>query len=631
MDILQQMILGVGTGAALGLAALGLVTIFKGSGILNFAHGAIGMVGTYVYAQLIPSAGEIVALVVGVLSSAVLGALVQILVIRHLRNAATVSKVVATLGLLLAIQGGATLLFGTDQQLAPSPLPNGAIKAGAVSVPYSSLIILIIGIVVTVALHLYYRRTVPGLATEASSIDENDTSRLGYRTDLLAMGTWALGSGLAGLTGILLVAQTGLNQTTLTLVVISAFAAVLVGGFRAIIPTFIGALLIGVAQSGVSDALHRPGVKDAIPFLVVVIVLLIRNDAIPSRVASVLREHLPIAPRSKLRPVQLVITVAIAIALPFVLGDFWTPVLTQAFGFAIVGLSIVLLAGFLGQISLAQWAFAGIGALLGGSLLANAGWPVLAVLAFVLVVSFVIGLILGYPALRIRGLALAVVTLGAASALKSVWFDQVWSIAAVELPQPSVFGYQFTIQDVYFAALGVVVVLGVGLLLLRRSRVGSMLLAVRASERAAAASGINVRLVKLLTFGVAGAMAALGGVVFAYGAGAVNAQTFGALQSVILVAVASLVGLGVVSGGLSVAGAVLIPQILLQFGVDQVWFSTVAGLLVVVHVIVRPDGTLATIARIKANRLAARIGTEDTKPSTDHESSEPSAALEVGR
>jgi ABC-type branched-subunit amino acid transport system permease subunit len=157
------------------------------------------------------------------------------------------------------------------------------------------------------------------------------------------------------------------------------------------------------------------------------------------------------------------------------------------------------------------------------------------------------------------------------------------------------------------------VVLYIGLILLRRSKVGSKLLPVRASERAAAASGVNIRIVKLLTFGAGGAIAAVGGLLFAYSAGAVNSETFGALQSVIMVAIVSLVGLGVVAGGLSLAGAVILPQLLNTVGVDQVWFSTVAGLLVVVHIIVRPDGTLATLARAKANRQASEIAEQESR------------------
>ncbi len=588
---IQLAILGVVTGAAYGLAGIGLVAIYKGSGVLNFAQGAIGMVGTYVYAIVMEDTdNKVVATAAGMLTSALVGVLTYVLVMRPLRAAPTLAKVVATLGVLVFLQNGATIVFGTDRQVAPSLLTSSFFSIGPYSVPWSGVIMLVAGIALTALLAVYYRYTIPGLATEAASIDEPATVRLGYRATLLGAGNWALGSALGGLTGIMLVGNTGLSQAVLTLIVIKALAAAIVGGFRSVTLTFAAAVGIGVTEGILVGQLDSPGWKDAVPFIVIVVALLVRGDAIPGRRSIAVREVLPAAPMPRVRLPVVIPVLVVLVALPFWLSTYWEGVLAQCLAFGLIGLSVVLLTGYLGQVSLAQWAFAGIGALLGGSLVADHGWPLPLAALGAIAVAFAIGALLAVPALRIRGVALAVVTLGFGSTIQAVWFKDTWGVNPLNLPSADVFGWRFGTFGVYVMCLVVLVATCIGMMALRRSRVGEQMLAIRASERAAAACGFNIPLVKITTFGASAAMAAVGGLLFSYGARSVNAETFLPFQSIFLLALVFLHGVGAISGGATIGTFILVPAILVELDVSRDWFGFIAGGLVAYAVIRHPSG-----------------------------------------
>src|SRR5579859_1958345 len=232
---LQFAILGLGSGAAYVLLAQGIVLIYRGSGVVNFAHGAIAMVGAYLYAEEFrardgwPAAA---ALIASVAAAAVIGALIHLLVMRPLRKAAPLTRVIATLGVLLVFNAAATLRYGSQLVTVGNFLPQGVLNAkGSVTIPEDRLWLLGLALAVTAALWAIGRFSRFGLATAAAAENQRAASSLGWSPDLLAAVNWSLGAALAALAGIIVSAYSGLQVTTLTLVVIVALAAALFGHF----------------------------------------------------------------------------------------------------------------------------------------------------------------------------------------------------------------------------------------------------------------------------------------------------------------------------------------------------------------------------------------------------------------
>lgn len=604
---IQLIIAGVTVGSAYALAALGLVVVYKGSGVLNFAQGAIGMFGTYIYAQVQRDGyGMPLAVVAGLATSAAIGAATYIVIIRPLRAASMLSKVISTLGLMLLLEDVAIVIFGVANTEAPSPLPTGFFKIGGYEISDGGLVLLGLALACTVALALYYRYSVMGLATEAASLNEPSAMRLGYFVNRLAAVNWAVGGILAATAGILLVQTTGLNQDVLTSIVITVMGAAVLGGFRSLWLTVAAAEAIGLISSQLVSRVSTPGIADVLPFAVVFIALLWRSDVLPTRGSLDGNARLPAVLPARVRPIPVVATVTLVMVLGYLLNQYWRLEMAQAFGMGIIGLSFVLLTGYVGQISLAQWVFAGVGGLFGVGLGQNDGMPILLVLLVSAATGFGIGLLTGISAVRIRGIALAVVTLVAANAIQGLWFVRIYDIHSVTAPVPEFLGLQLTARGQYFFDAALLGAAAVAIWLARRNQVGRRLLAIRASERAAAASGFNVTRTKLLAFGVSAGLAAVGGALYGYAIGTSTGDNYTGYQSILLLALVYLNGVGSLAGGIGVVGSVIGPALLLQFHINQNYFGVAVGVLVILNLIFFPDGVAVESAARRERKVAAR-------------------------
>jgi ABC-type branched-subunit amino acid transport system ATPase component/branched-subunit amino acid ABC-type transport system permease component len=603
---IQLFLAGLTVGSAYGLAAMGLVVVYKGSGVLNFAQGGIGMIGTYVFAYLQRDGfGMWPSVVVGMISSAALSAVTYLVVIRPLRNASMLSKVIATLGLLLFLEDVAIIAFGSKNTTAPSPLPITFFHQFGYDFPIGGLELLGVVIVLTAGLSLYYRKTVTGLATEAVSLSEPSTLRLGYFVNRLALGNWAIGGALAAAAGILVVNSTGLSQDVLTSIVITVMGAAVLGGFRSLWLTLLAALFIGVLSSELVSRVTTPGVTDVIPFALIVVALLFRGDVLPSRASLDGQARLPAVPTARFRPGSSAIFIIAVVAAGLILNNYWRLQVAQGLALGIIGMSIVLLTGYVGQVSLAQWAFAGVGGLFGVSLAENHGLPLLAVLAISAATGFGLGMVTGLSAIRIRGIALAVVTLVAGNAIQGLWFVRVYDLNAVEAPLPSLFGLKLQAEGQYFFDAILLGLVAAAVWYVRRRMLGRRMLAVRASERAAAASGMWVTEYKLLVFGAAAGLAAIGGALYGYGVGSGIGDDYGSFQSILLLGVVYLNGVGSLAGGLGAIGIVVGPAILTQFHINGNWFGVFVGASLVFNLVRFPDGVAVHQAVYRDAKLAA--------------------------
>jgi sulfate-transporting ATPase len=610
-QVIQFAILGLGAGSLYALTSQGLILIYRSSGVLNFAHGAIGMFGAFVAWEAQYNVGMpfAVALVVGMLTSAVLGALTYLVVMRQLRQAAPLARIVATLGVLLTIQAVALLIWGPTERFLTSELPRGTWEPFGVLVPIDRLILLAIAAAISVGLWAAFRFTKFGLATIAVSENQRWAAAIGLSPNAIATANWTLASALAGLAAILIAPIISLQVTVMTDLVLAALAAALVAGFVSFPIALTAGVGIGVAQSLIGRYVLQPGLSSSVPFILIILVLVVRGKGLPLR--DFMLQRLPSVGTGTIRWKFLVPVVAVAIVGLFLLPAQWVDGFTITFGFGLVLLSIVVVTGYAGQISLGQYALAGGGAFIAGRLVGAGSWPLIAAIPAACIGTAALGAVFALPAVRTRGINLAIATLGLGTALELMVFNNgKWNAGAggEAVGNANLLGLDISpfIHPERYAIFALLCLVAAGIVVanVRRGRTGRRLLAVRTNERAAAALGINVTQAKLYAFSLSAAIAALGGVVLAFRSSTVVYPDFNNFTSISAVAWAFIGGIGYTAGPL--LGATLAPGAFgtvlgdtVLGGLDR-YMLLIGGLTVTILVLVHRDG----IAKDQAHALA---------------------------
>jgi branched-chain amino acid transport system permease protein len=630
-QILLFILLGLGSGALIGGIALGVVLSYRGSGVINLSTGAVAMLGGYAFWAL--NAGKIaslptaVALPLALVFVAAFGALTEFAVYRPLRNSAPLAKLVASLGVLLVVQASMLLAFGITPQPAPGILPTNTVHIFGAVVPIDRFILTGIVIVAAAALAAVYKWTKFGLATRAAAENEAAAMLSGLSPNVISLVNTLLASLVAGALGILAASITSLDPETLPLLIIPALAAALIAQFTSFGVACAAAIGIGILDSLVeyasaqswfpqSGGVALPGVTDLLAFAIIVAVLFWRGSRIPGR-GELVERRLPEAPR----PAHLWRTALICALLGGVLlvifpYDFREALINTLIG-AVLALSLVVITGFVGQISIIQLALAGAAGFTISHMAVNFGitFPVAALAG--IAVAAVIGVITAISAVRVRGVSLSVVTLAGAVAIENFGFvNTTWGggLAGSPVPEMKWFGADLGPQASFrgvdgnlpspvfgWVALICCVLLCVAVGFIRRGALGQRMLAVRSNERAAAAAAINPRTVKLYAFTIAAVIAGVAGVLYAYNFGSVSADRFDAFTALSLIAFAYAGGITLISGavfaGLLSAQA-LIPYALDKwFGLNGNWFLLVGGLLLIFTLLRNPEGVAGDIYR----------------------------------
>ncbi len=620
------LLLGLGAGSLIALPALGLVLMYRSSGVVNFATGGIGMVASFVLWDLTRHAGWAVvpASVVAVLVSAALGVITYVLVMVLPRAGSNLTRVIATLAVLIILESAAQLRYGPNPLTVNQFLPTGSVDlGGGIAIPPSRVILLGIAVTLALALGVIYTRTTFGLATTALSERPRTLAALGWRVRWVGAINWGVGGALAGLAGVLLAPIIGASISNGHVLMVTVLAAALIGGLRSFPLTVVGGMVIGMLQSLFSiHDLGIPGLADAIPFVAIIGVIVLRGRRLPLR--SFVGERLPQVGSGRISIAGTVVATAIVVVLVgWVLNDNGTAALTATLLAAIPLLSLTVLLGYAGQMSLAQITLSGVGGLIAARLAANVGLSLPLVLVLATLGTVPVGLIVGLPSARTRGVSLAVATLGLAVAIQALIFTND-SIAGgqngISLSSDGsfrVFGVQFDsflhVDRFAYLVLGFVVVLALLVANLRRGASGRRMIAVRGNERAAAALGINVVTTKLWAFGIAAAITGLGGVLAVYSAPVAVFGGFSVLGNINAVAYSVVGGAGSVLGALfgstldpSGIGSATLDSI---FGVGAVTMALLGGVLLLFTIIASPDGiAVATLESIESirRRLPAR-------------------------
>lgn len=580
--MLSYVLAGLALGAIYAMAAASLVVTYVSSGVFNFAFGAMAFAVARCYFFLHIECGwplPLAALVAIGLFGPALGVALYVLLFRYLRLRSPLVKIVATIGLSVALPPLVNLVFGhlvniTAPGLAPQPLRVfrmfGAVVDMNQVITYTGLIVVLL---VGTALLRY---TDVGLQVRALVDSEALTAMSGVSPTRVSLGVWAFSSLLAGLAGVLVAPTSGLSIDGMTFLMAAAFAAVVAARLRSL-PIAVGvALAMGVTTSVIQRYLDASSplsaqIVPSIPFLFMLGALLyyaVRGQAGDVTMGGALDRAIhtadagaapsPIANHDKrIRPstalIAPVVTVALVATLPLILDQFWSGLAAGGIALAIALLSYTLVTGEGGMIWLSQISFAGFGALLAAELTTNSGWPPLLAVLVSGVCIVPIGMAIGLLTIRLGNLYVALVTLTFGLLAQNLVFmrDEFYNSGqGIYMPRP-----EWAMDNTTFAlfALAVFVVLALIVLNLRRSTAGLAVAAVRSSETGSRTLGLSIVQMKVLVSALATFVAAIGGGFLALNYQAALPDSFNPFAGLVWLAVLVTVGSRSIMGAL-VAG-----------------------------------------------------------------------------
>ncbi len=568
---------GVVTGMSYGVLAVGLVLVYRSARVINFAQGEMGAFGAALLALMVVNwdVPFFVALGAVLVVGVVLGAVIELVVVRRLSRAPRVILFVATLGAAQLIFLFQFLLPGLDSfGRFPTPFES-TWEVGGVLVRSEHVLILVLVPVMTLALAFFLERTRSGTAVRASAANPDAARTSAIYVKRMSTLVWILAGLLATVTAVLVAPLRG--ATTVASVALGpalllrALAAALVGRMTSMPVALVAGVVIGVAEALLFfNYPDDPGLIDAVLFVVVLLAVLViarasrgedrasswsfapRTRPVPAR----LRDHWVVRNTNRIGAAAALV---VALLLPVVFDTASRHFLySRMLLFAIVALSLTVLTGWAGQLSLGQFAFVGLGAMTTAALVNNGlSFEVAAPLAVAVTVGT--ALIVGAPALRVRGLFLAVTTL-AFAVMTSSWllrldvFTGGDTIVTMRRPR---WGDTFSLvpqRTYYYLCLVVLVVMMTLAVRIRRSGLGRSMIAVRDNPEGAAAFTISPTRVKLIAFGVAGGMAGIAGALLAGLLQTFGTDAFSTDDSLRVVAIAVIGGLASVAG--AVIGAV---------------------------------------------------------------------------
>ncbi|MFG1702182.1 ATP-binding cassette domain-containing protein [Nonomuraea sp. M3C6] len=639
--ILGYVLSGLVTGAVFAIMGSGLTLSYAATGVFNFAHGAVGFLSALVFYELNLAAGLPAwssALVSVVLFAPALGYVLHKAMFSGLAQAGETAQIVATIGLTIALPALGLLvvdLAGLPSADATS-LPRGVgphpavpfdVPFGMQSVHLNSdqLITFGFSVVAAAGLWAFMRRSPYGLRMRAS-VDRRRLATLrGIDADATSALAWMLGSGLAGLAGVLAVSVLGLDATAYTVLLFASATAAVFGRLRSIPWTFAAGLALGVVQNlvaGYTDFLEEvTGLRTAVPVILLFAGLVLLNRS-RARVAGSVAEdapppdHLAGLPAWRRRS-PWVLGLVVLVVFTFVASEYYVGVAAQGLVLALIFCSFVVVTGIGGMVNLAQAAFASMAALTCGWAFSS-GLPFFVAILLGVAAASAVGVLVALPALRLGGRVLTLATLAMALLADQVLFQvDAFSNGTIGWPVPALgFGFADT-SDARVRVVVLLVLIGlVGLLVknLEKSASGRAILAVRSASAAATTSGLSAPRTKIMLFALASAIAGLGGVLFAVSKGSITATDLPAFSGFVWLAVVVLQGVrrigGAVLGGLV---AVVVPELLATWDVSAhvgaILFGA-GGMILAKH----PDGVLTQLAELRHRRRASGAASSEPVP-----------------
>lgn len=590
IDLLNQVLDGVPTGCVYGLVAVGLVLTYKTSGVFNFAFGAQAFTSAVVFYVLVRDHGWPLlpaALVAIVVVSIALGLLLDRFIFRLLRTSPTLPKLVTTIGLMVGIPETIKAIFGASTRNAPPSVAYHAGDAwhiGDLTLTANGVTTMVTTVVVVIALTIVFRWTPIGLRMRAVVESHRLVELNGINAERVSTFSWLLSSLLAGMSGVLLAPLFATVDSNLfILLIVAAAAAAVFAGLSSIPLALLGGILLGVLQQVLGarlplNSVLARNIRPSLPFIVLALLLLFRPGLRHRDTTDPLSGVDPPPPALAVtymdprlakinRVLFLLFLAAVFVSVSFLLPGLWISYLAEGLALTTIFLSITMLVGIGGQISLCQASFAGLGAFTAGQLAERWDFPLYAGILVGALVAAALGALIALPCLRLGGLYLALGTLAFALMIQNTLFVERWltgSEGGVDVPRPLIGSIDFADDRAFFYfALAVFAICGFVVVLVRRGTTGQYLAALRGSEVAATAVGINPVRAKVTVFAVSAAIAGAGGALYASYLGTARVDDFNAIQSLFWVLLVVTLGSRTVDGALNAGMAfVLLPPLL---------------------------------------------------------------------
>jgi branched-chain amino acid transport system permease protein len=606
-QVAAELLNGLASASSLFLVASGLTLIFGVTRIVNFAHGSFYMLGAYIGVTVIQglSGGPLGfwgGLLVAAIAVGVIGAVMEILVLRRIYDGPELFPLLATFGVVLVVQDLTLLIWGPEEILGPrAPGLTGAVPVGDAMVPTYDLFLIVLAPLVLLALWLLFNRTRWGTLVRAATEDQQMVATLGVNQKVLFTSVFFLGAALAGLGGAIQLPKSTANLSMDLDIIAAVFVVTVVGGMGSILGAYLAAVLISLIRALlIANAdLTLAGVAAwqlelVSMFLVMAVVLIVRPWGLLGQRESQEAHHAPGSDRP-LRPadrtVKAVGAVALAavLAMPLLVGPYGVTVATEVLILAVFAASLHFMMGIGGMISFGHAAYFGLGAYGAALLVDHFAWPMSTALFGAPALAAAGALIFGWFCVRLTGVYLAMLTLAFAQIAWSITFQWVQvtggdnGILGIWPPQwlPGVVSFYYFAAAICVAAL----------LVLRHlifSPFGYTLRAARDAPLRAEAIGIDVRRHRWFAFAASGTFAGLAGGLYAFFKGSVSPDLLSIPQSVDALVMVLLGGVETLAG--PIVGAAVFGALHAELIALTTYWRGFLGLIIVVLVLLFPQG-----------------------------------------
>jgi branched-chain amino acid transport system permease protein len=553
---LSYTVVGIVAGCVYALIATGLVVTYNTTGIFNFSHGAIAMVGAYSYWQFQDDAqgwgiNPVISLILVLFVLApIFGLIVERVLMRPLQGAPVDLTLVVTLGLLLFLVGVAQISWDPNvTRNLPSFFNGDGFRIGYVQVTYHEVVAVVATVAIAIGLRILFNKTRTGIAMRAVVDNPDLLAMAGGQPIRVQQLAWSLSCSLAALAGILLAPIARLDILLLTLLVVDGYAAAVIGRLRSLPLAVGGAMAIGLGQNYLAGYLHN-GFLARIQFTIPMVVLFVMLILLPQDRLKSASFSGAVAPRVaglKSSVIWGAVLIAGTALVSLGLSDINLRTGANGFALALVLLSLMLLTGYGGMVSICQMSMAGLGAIAMGHV--ASGGSLLGVLAAI-GLSGAVGAALAFPTLKMRGLYLALATFAFATVMDQAVFTQVFGTGGnLAIGRPHIPGIPTQSDQAWMMVCCVVfTVAAIGVLAVRRSSFGRRLVAVNDSPAACATLGVNVNYTKLIVFTASAMMCGVAGVLIGGVTKQVDTLTFPALLSLVALLLARVGGINTATG-----------------------------------------------------------------------------------
>ena len=602
---LDYTINGLIIGNIYALVAVGLALIFGVSNLINFAQGSVYAVGAYIgwtCFTYLHTPLAVTALIV-VVACAGLGVAIERIGLRPLAGAARIAPLLATIGISLVLDQLLQIVFTPDPRALTSPLPNWRISVGGGTIGALDLLIAATGIVSAAVLYGFLRFTKLGWAVRATAQDRDAARQMGVNTDAVNMTVFAIASALGGLSGLLVgMYFNHIDPAMGFQATLKGVVAQVIGGMGNVPGAIFGSLLLGLTESyGV--AIFGSSYRNLFSFALLLLILVLRPNGLFASARSTPPEPMTGSFVTPNRPVRvprwaIVAAVVIAAAVPLIPAiPYVLQVLTNAWLFAMLAISLTLVAGTLGQISLGHASLLLIGAYASALFALDSHWPVWASIPAAGIVTALLGTALIAPSFRLRSHYVSIATLGIGEIVGLVILN--WEsltrgpMGVTNIPPLQVGNIELdNPRAAYWITLGVLVLLAMMQTRLLRSHLGRTFRAIRDDDVAARAHGISLGRYKAIAFAFGGFAAGISGGIAAHQYSYINNETFTSTVSISALTMVILGGMGNVLG--AILGAVALTALPEMFRGTAEYRMLIYGVALLLLVRFRPQGILGT-------------------------------------